>query len=392
MRKICLILLLLCITSTAFAVQPPDLPGLWAVHGLPKRTTFSVYTGPGDEYFVAAEGRAKVSTNGSILCYGRVDNWLMIYYNTASGSRVGYIDAGAYPDAIREYQALEFGMQRYRLPYGVAITDDPHTSQKSLGTISGEMILLANATIAGRPEWVYVEGVLDKRDGAKVRGFVRKNSFVQAAEPLSCMPDVPDADISLELLEKIALQTATAPVGCMRALPLADGTLALAYSDERSTMLSVHSRTGEALWSQRIFAASKYVSLESAEDGFKVSFYYNYQMMSYTYPLGSQEGTFNSSYVFLETLREGESQSLEAQRMPVPVVRAVAVAETPQGDLVLGSFDDGSGLYLLTEDGMRLVERFSGLTDICDPAEENGVFTLIACGEGQPVLCTYQLK
>jgi len=157
-------------------------------------------------------------------------------------------------------------------------------------------------------------------------------------------------------------------------------------------MLSVHSRTGEALWNQRVFAASKYVSLEPAEDGFKVSFYHNYQMVSYTYPLGSQEGTFNSNYVFLETLREGESQSPEAQRMPVPVVWAVAVAETPQGDLVLASFDDGSGLYLLTEDGLRLVERFSGLTDICDPADENGVFTLIAGGEGQLVLCTYQLK
>lgn len=389
MRKIFLMMLfLLCTAGSALAQSTPDLPEMWAVNGLPKKKTFIVYTGPGEEYFVAAEGRAKVSTNGSILCYGRVDDWLMVYYNTSSGSRVGYIDAGEYAQVVDGFRELSFGSERYRLPYGIAITDDPNTGEKSLGTVSGEVTLLANVTFAGRQDWVYVEGVLDNRDGAQVRGFVRRSSFAKA-KPLINMPDVPGADLALTLLEEMPVRTEIIPTA-LRILPLADGTLALVCCDAKSTMLSLHTGTGERLWNQRIFSSSEYISLEPAEGGFKVSFYHNYQLMSYTYLLGSQDGVFSDDFVFVENLREADRQSAAARRMPVPVVRAAVVGETAQGTLLLSAFDDGCGLYLLTQDALLLVKHFAGEAELCSPADENGVFSLVLWGEDEPVLRTYR--
>lgn len=54
-----------------------------------------VYSGPGENYYRCADGKASVSTDGDVLCAGRIGKWMMIEYwkNDEKTPRVGYIDS-----------------------------------------------------------------------------------------------------------------------------------------------------------------------------------------------------------------------------------------------------------------------------------------------------------
>ena len=152
----------------------PQVPALQGYLGkFSKNKKITVYEGPGALFGIAGAGKAKVSTNGPITCYGTWGHWLLVEYEiSADKHRFGWIGLDNLTDAQR--------MQHEKLPctsfgsyiYGVTttraeMTDDPLYSRKALCT-------LLNGTsvhcIGQLGEWMLVEGYLGQRLHV---GFVR---------------------------------------------------------------------------------------------------------------------------------------------------------------------------------------------------------------------------
>lgn len=256
MKKLLLLLLCLLLAVPAFAEDVPTLPGLFAIENmLPDDTTFPVFTGPGEEYHVAAKGKAKVSTGGLILCYGRIagTNWLLVRYSISSDqARIGCIYAYDQLDFHSSLRELNFAAIPYVLPEPVTITDDPG-SQKSLGTVSGRITLLAREYYAGELKWAYIEGTLDKT-GEPVRGFIPLTRLNGAA-PLPDMSVSPYAGdrFSVKAEYELNLPDDALTEG-MEVYPLADGTYLIAYRCQSSDRLwmRVISEKGKKLWAKSV--------------------------------------------------------------------------------------------------------------------------------------------
>lgn len=255
-----LMALLLCLMMVlpvlpALAEEPTTLRFAYELKGLPANLSWRVYTGPGEQYHVAEAGKAKVSTNGGILCYGRVEgtDWLMVRYFIAEGkSRIGYIcvSSAAYAQTFAGVKPLHFRNELYPLEGMVEITDDPNLSKRTIGTVSGQVTLLAIKDGGG---WAYVEGRLD--DGGKpVRGFIPLTALKGAA----ILPDVPVSPFAgdrFELEKSIALNLSDGATDEEMALyPLADGTWLIAYrcAWDAKLYLRVISQDGKKLWTKTV--------------------------------------------------------------------------------------------------------------------------------------------
>ena len=223
--------------------------------GLPSNLSWRVYTGPGEEYHVAADGKAKVSTNEAIMCYGRVEgtNWLMIRYLIEAGkSRIGYIRVNdvAYAETFAAVEPLRFQHELYSLKGRVEITDDPNMSKRTIGTVSGVVTMLA---IKHGGDWVYIEGHLDG-SGEPVRGFIRRTALNGAAL-LPDMPMSPFAGDRFQLESSAALKLADgAQAEGMALYPLTDGSWLIAYrcGGDGRLYLRVISESGKKLWAKSV--------------------------------------------------------------------------------------------------------------------------------------------
>ena len=223
--------------------------------GLPANLSWRVYTGPDEGYHVAADGKAKVSTNEAIMCYGRVEgtNWLMIRYFIDSGkSRVGYIrvNSVAYAETFAAVETLHFQNELCSLKGSVKITDDPYLTKRTIGTVSGVVTLLA---VKDGGEWAYIEAQLDG-SGEPVRGFIPCASLNGAA-PLPDMPMSPFAGDRFQLEKSTALNLADgASADGMALYPLADGSWLIAYrcGDDERLYLRVISESGKKLWAKSV--------------------------------------------------------------------------------------------------------------------------------------------
>ena len=97
----------------------------------------NVYTGPGYNYIRGANGKAMLSTNGWVDCYGMVGDWYLIEYEISSGRwRRGYINRSDIKGSDR--------MNGTQIPYAdaeatlrarVDMTDDPKLSGNTLMTL-----------------------------------------------------------------------------------------------------------------------------------------------------------------------------------------------------------------------------------------------------------------
>lgn len=119
------------------------VPSLTGIKGnFPKNKTYPVYQGPGASYGVAAKGKAKVSTNGDIFCYGTFNDFLLISYDISKDkSRFGWIEASALENPLEELKGFYF--KGYNLGdsylYGVitqdvVMTDDPLNSKAKIAS------------------------------------------------------------------------------------------------------------------------------------------------------------------------------------------------------------------------------------------------------------------
>lgn len=255
LKRLTALLLCLLMAFPALAEDYTTLRYAPELTGLPANLSWRVYTGPGEEYHVAADGKAKVSTNEAIMCFGRVEdtNWLMIRYFIDSGkSRVGYIrvNSVAYADTFAGVETLHFQNELYSLKGSVKITDDPYLTKRMIGTVSGVVTLL---TVKYDGEWAYIEAHLDG-SGEPVRGFIPCTALNGAA-PLPDIPMSPFAGDRFQLEKSIALNLADgAQMDDMVLYLLMDGSWLIAYrcGDDGRLYLRVISEAGKKLWAKSV--------------------------------------------------------------------------------------------------------------------------------------------
>jgi len=135
---------------------------------------YAVYTGPGEKFFRAADGRAAVSTNDWIQVFGVEDGWAMIQYDLSSDQcRIGWIDAAALPKNAA-VSALRFNDQSAVITANTDLTDDPLMSRSYLTTLQKGAQVTWLATLG---QWAYVQD-----DQSWIRGFVPVTAISQGAE------------------------------------------------------------------------------------------------------------------------------------------------------------------------------------------------------------------
>lgn len=205
MKKAVISVLLFLLIFSCFAaaaedtpMEPPELRG--AVLPFPKNQRYPVYLGPGERYGRAGDGRAVVSTNGEITCFGTcravgcVGDFLLIRYEIAEGySRFGWISVENVPSSVLEKteplrlflqakDGTEENLQAVILE-DVSVTDDPDESRAAVGELKrgssvhlcaryGDWLLVEYYSHPSeRPE--YTMGFVPAEKADTVHGYVR---------------------------------------------------------------------------------------------------------------------------------------------------------------------------------------------------------------------------
>ncbi len=134
-----------------------------------------VYSGPGDEYERAANGKASVSTNDWIQVFGSEKGFILIQYAiSASQMRMGYIDQSSLPKNAN-VSPLQFAWADAEIVSSTFLTDDPLNSQTRVRALSAGQKVKWLATMGN---WVYVEVT---GSGQPIRGFVPTSAAATAA-------------------------------------------------------------------------------------------------------------------------------------------------------------------------------------------------------------------
>ena len=122
---------------------PPDIPVTYDSYAMPQAQNIkftsnkkcAVYSGPGKQYFRAANGKASVSTNDWIQVFGCQDDWILIQYDISSDQmRIGWIEKSALPKKAKVSQLKMSETPAYTVQQA-AVTDDPLSSQQAFYTI-----------------------------------------------------------------------------------------------------------------------------------------------------------------------------------------------------------------------------------------------------------------
>ena len=146
----------------------------------PRSKNWPVYTGPGEEYFRAANGKALVSTNGTIDVVGWEKGWLMVRYlvTKTRALRVGFIKADALPKGTK-VELFAPVMMDAELVEDALLTDDVVKSAVS-GLVnvrkgsSGQLLKIFNH------DYAYLE--FDLSGMGLTRGFVPMESVILPGE------------------------------------------------------------------------------------------------------------------------------------------------------------------------------------------------------------------
>ena len=132
---------------------------------------YAVYTGPGEYYYRANNGKASYG-GGTCRIYGTDGDWLLIGYMLKGGDyRIGYIPKTALSTAGKITGHINYNLAfDYTTAYAddyCRVTDDPIMNQKMFYTIPEGTPVTVLATL-GNP-WTYIE--VDSPSGP-IRGFV----------------------------------------------------------------------------------------------------------------------------------------------------------------------------------------------------------------------------
>ena len=129
----------------------------------------AVYSAPSKYSYRGANGKALVSTNGTVYAAGWVQGWLLVMYATNNGAvRVGYVNGGDIKGTV-EAETLSFSYDTIRLNSTAALTDDPATQSSAILYLSAGDQVKYLTTFYNNNAWAYVETTVS---GQTVRGFI----------------------------------------------------------------------------------------------------------------------------------------------------------------------------------------------------------------------------
>lgn len=148
-------------------VQP-----LYTTPSFPSGQKYPVYSGPGDQYYRAANGKASVSTNDWIHVIGISGNWVLIEYSrNESAWRRGYISFSYLPQGIST-NLLPNADITATIKTACNITDDPAMSKEAITVLQSG----TNVTyLFSDGKWAYVEA---RTDIGLMRGYVNIDNLV----------------------------------------------------------------------------------------------------------------------------------------------------------------------------------------------------------------------
>lgn len=158
------------ILSMALPAQALVTMGNYATTRFTK--TYPVYSGPGEHYYRANNGKALYGGAGSVRIYGVTGNWVLMGYGLSNGNyRIGYVEKGALNTMNGvtgniNYQ-LVFSNEAMFARAAAPLTDDPIVKCTTVVTIPEGTQVTALAVM---DDWVYVEY---QNGGKPMRGFVR---------------------------------------------------------------------------------------------------------------------------------------------------------------------------------------------------------------------------
>ena len=143
-----------------------------------------VYSAPDASSWRGANGKASVSTNGTIYAAGWESGWLLLMYETNNGSvRVGYVKAGSIRGGVPMDDYLTFSYAGASVTSACTLTDDPARTGTAIATLQPGARVTWLTRFYNNTAWDYVETTVG---GKTVRGFIRTGSLdiARTADPL----------------------------------------------------------------------------------------------------------------------------------------------------------------------------------------------------------------
>ena len=133
-------------------------------------SSWAVYSGPGEYYYRAANGRALMG-GGSCIVFGVENGWVMIGYGLSNGNfRIGYISQAALPQLGLRIPYLDLAYTTRQLTYAANLTDDIIRYQPTVATLpAGTYVLFLGYVYESNTTWAYVEVLADN---SIMRGFI----------------------------------------------------------------------------------------------------------------------------------------------------------------------------------------------------------------------------
>ncbi len=129
----------------------------------------AVYSAPDSSSWRGANGKALVSTNGSVYAAGWERGWLLVMYETNGGGvRVGYVDGSKIKGSVSAPN-LDFAYTSVQCTRSVSLTDDPAATLTAVRTLASGEAVTYLSTFQNRSSWAYVETTVD---GKTARGFI----------------------------------------------------------------------------------------------------------------------------------------------------------------------------------------------------------------------------
>lgn len=167
----CLLIWLLCAACACAEPPAPDgfplLPGIEFI----QNQKYPVYSGPGEEYLRAGNGKASVSTKDWIQVFGADSGYLMIRYETSPGKhRIGYIPQEVTLNA-EHLKYLDWDWRNAHLPLHAIISENPFDPITDVTAVTEEIPIYLLRDLG---EWVYFETAQDK----PMRAFARSQDVV----------------------------------------------------------------------------------------------------------------------------------------------------------------------------------------------------------------------
>ncbi len=131
-----------------------------------------VYSAPSESSWRGANGKAAVSTNGSVYVAGRENGWVLLMYETNSGSvRVGY---SKNVKGAKNVPELRFEYRPMVCVESFALTDDPVNYSTNIRLVEAGETVTYLTSFQNSSEYVYVETTVG---GKTVRGFLPINAL-----------------------------------------------------------------------------------------------------------------------------------------------------------------------------------------------------------------------